>query len=225
LTIAVSAPCTDLGDHVHHTNVGADPADARSPVPLDVALLTRSMVNGDEAAYRTFYDAYFNRLSRYLLVVNSGDEDKVREALQAALVRVVRHIKVFPDDDEFWRWLTVLARSALSDQSRKRRRYLAFLERFTQHARVEHVTADDGQPDTRLLILLERMVAGLPDEERELVERKYSARRSVREIAEEFQTSDKAIESRLVRVRRKLREAMPANPNDARPGTIPGDWR
>jgi len=166
------------------------------------------MADGDEAAYRTFYDAYFNRLSRYLLVVTGGDEDKTREALQSALVRVVRHIKAFPDDDAFWRWLTVLARSALSDQSRKRRRYAAFLARFTQHARVEHLTADDDQADAKLLTLLERVVGGLPDEERGLVERKYFARRSVREIAEEYQTSEKAVESRLARTRSKLKAGM-----------------
>ena len=206
MTIAVSAPCTDLGDPVHQTNVGADAAEAGSPVPLDVALLTRSMANGDEAAYRTFYDSYFSRLSRYLLVVTGGDEDATREALQSALVRVVRHIKVFPDDEAFWRWLTVLARSALSDHSRKRRRYVAFLERFTRSARAEHLTADDGQADAKLLTLLERVVGGLPDEERGLVERKYFARRSVREIAEEYQTSEKAVESRLARTRRKLKE-------------------
>ncbi len=208
MTIAVSAPCTDLDEHVHQTKVGADSAEAGSPAPLDVALLTRSMANGDEAAYRTFYDSYFSRLSRYLLVVTGGDEDATREALQSALVRVVPHIKVFPDDDAFWRWLTVLARSALSDQSRKRRRYVAFLERFTQSARAEHLTADDGQADAKLLTLLERVVGGLPDEERGLVERKYFARRSVREIAEEYQTSEKAVESRLARTRRKLKDGI-----------------
>ena len=208
MTIAVSAPCTDLDDPVHQTNVGADSAEAASPVPLDVALLTRSMVNGDEAAYRTFYDAYFNRLSRYLLVVTGGDEDATREALQATLVRVVRHIKIFPDEASFWNWLAVLARSALSDQGKRRRRYLAFLDRFTQHTRVEHSAADYREADAKLLTLLERVVQGLPLDERELVERKYFSRRSVRDIAGELQISEKAIESRLVRVRRKLRDAM-----------------
>ena len=208
MTIAVTAPCTDLDDRVHHPKVGADSAEAGSPAPLDVASLTQGMANGDEDAYRRFYDAYFDRLSRYLLVVTAGDEDKTRDALQAALVRVVRHIKGFPDDDTFWRWLTVLARSALSDQSRQRRRYAAFLERFTEHARVEHFAADDHQADAKLLRLLERVVAGLPEEERGLVQRKYFARRSIREIAEALQTSEKAIESRLVRIRHKLRDTL-----------------
>ncbi len=171
------------------------------------------MVEADEAAYRAFYDAYFDRLSRYLLVVAGGNEDAAHEALQAALVRVVRHIKVFPNDAVFWSWLTVLARSALSDQSRKRRRYLAFLDRFTQHARGEHVAQEDGQPDAKLLALLDRGVAALASDERLLVERKYFARRSVREIAEELQMSEKTVESRLIRIRRKIKNTMLAGLN------------
>jgi RNA polymerase sigma-70 factor (ECF subfamily) len=183
----------------------AIPAVEEPPEPLDVAMLTRRMAAGDELAYRTFYDAYFNRLSRYLLVVTAGDEDAAREALQSALVRVVRHIKVFPSDAIFWSWLTVLARSALSDQTRKRRRYLAFLDRFTWHTRAQQAAPDDAEADARLVRLLETSLEALPFDERRLVEAKYLERRRVREIAEELNLSEKAVESRLVRIRHKLK--------------------
>lgn len=173
-----------------------------------MATLTRRMTEGDELAYRTFYDAYFNRLSRYLLVVAAGDEDAAREALQSALVRVVRYIKVFPSDAVFWSWLTVLGRSALSDQARKRRRYLAFLDRFTWHARAQQTAPDDSQADVRLGALLESGLETLPIDERRLLEAKYFARRSVREIAEELNLSEKAVDSRLVRIRHKLKNAI-----------------
>jgi RNA polymerase sigma-70 factor, ECF subfamily len=124
------------------------------------------------------------------------------------LVRVVRHIRPFASDAVFWGWLTVLARSALSDQSRKRRRYLAFLDRFTRHTPTESMAPDDGQADAQLLAALESGMATLPPDERDLVERKYLARLSVREIAAGLQTSEKAVESRLVRIRRKLKEAV-----------------
>jgi len=166
------------------------------------------MARGDEMAYRTFYDAYFDRLFRYLLVVTGGAEDAAREALQAALVRVVRHIKVFPSEAAFWSWLTVLSRSALSDQNRKRRRYLAFLDRFTLHTRAQEAAPDDPEADAMLASLLERELAGLPFDERWLVEAKYLERRSVREIAEDLSLSEKAVESRLVRVRQKLKAAV-----------------
>lgn len=208
MTIAGQLQCTDLGDHFHQATVGADPAGPGSPDPLDVEALTRGMVKGDEAAYRIFYEAYVRRLSRYLLVVTAGDEDAMREALQATLVRVVRHIKVFPDETRFWNWLTVLARTALADQRRKRRRYLAFLDRFAEHARVEAAVANDSDADTQLLALLERSLELLPPDERELVERKYFNKQPVREIAGVLQTSEKAVESRLTRVRRKLKDVL-----------------
>ena len=173
-----------------------------------MAALTRRMIQGDEAAYRTFYDAYFDRLSRYLLVVTAGDEEAAQEALQSALVRVVRHIRVFPSDAVFWSWLTVLARSALSDQRRKRRRYLAFLDRFTWHARLEQAAPNDPEADGKLAGLLESSMETLPADERRLLEAKYFARRSVREVAEEFDLSEKAVESRLGRIRHKLRSAI-----------------
>ncbi len=166
------------------------------------------MTQGDETAYRTFYDACFNRLSRYLLVVTAGDEEAAGEALQSALVRVVRHIKVFPSEAVFWSWLTVLARSALSDQRRKRRRCLAFLDRFTWHARLEQAAPDDPEADAKLAGLLESSLATLLCDERRLLEAKYFARRSVREVAEELDLSEKAVESRLGRIRRKLKSAI-----------------
>ena len=115
-------------------------------------------------AWRTFYNAYFDRLWRYLLVVASGNEDAAREALQAALVRVARYAKVFTDEAVFWSWLTVLARTAFADESKKRRRYFSFLDRFTSHSNVEHDGAVDAQTDERLRELLQRHVALLsPD--------------------------------------------------------------
>jgi len=165
-------------------------------------------------AWRTFYNTYFDRLWRYLLVAAAGNEDTAREALQGMLVRVTRHIKAFHDESVFWSWLTVLARSAFADEVKKRRRYFSFLDRFTQHARVELDDASERQTETRLQSLLERHVALLPQDERQLIQQKYFARRSVREIADELQATEKAVESKLSRVRKKLKHALLAELND-----------
>jgi len=165
------------------------------------------MARGDENAYRTFHETYFQRLYRYLLVVAAGDEDAAREAVQSTFLRVVRYIKPFDDEPHFWNWLAVLARTALADQRRKRSRYRAFLERFTGHAQreVDVTPAADGQADAQLLNALEACLHRLPADERDLVQRKYLARESVRDIAASLQISEKAVESRLTRVRQKLK--------------------
>ena len=175
------------------------------------------MTAGDETAYRIFYDAYFGRLLRYLLVVTGGNEEAAREALQLALVRVVRHVKVFESEEKFWSWLTVLARSALADESRKRRRYFVFLERFTRQQEIGPVAMDNGEADDQLRTLLERKLTALPADERQLVEQKYILRQSVREIAGGQQTTEKAVESKLSRVRRKLKDAVLAELKNEQP--------
>jgi RNA polymerase sigma-70 factor (ECF subfamily) len=184
---------------------------------LDIAVLTRAMAAGDETAYRIFYDAYFDRLLRYLLVVTGGNEDAAGEVLQLALVRVVRHVKAFETEEKFWSWLTVLARSALADESRKRRRYFAFLERFTRQQEPGPTAMDNGEADERLRALLESKLTTLPVDERQLVEQKYTLRQSVREIANGQQTTEKAVESRLSRVRQKLKDAVLAELKNEQP--------
>src|SRR5207245_760424 len=62
------------------------------------------MAEADEDAYSMFHELYFHRLLRYLLVVTGGQEEAAREALQLALLRVVRHIRRFDLEEAFWCW-------------------------------------------------------------------------------------------------------------------------
>ena len=198
-------------------NAGETPAatsmsDETPPAPTDITALTTRMVRGEELAYREFYDGYFNRLLRYLLVVTGGREESAREALQLTLMRVVRHVRKFEAEAAFWSWLTVLARSSVVDEERKRKRYLRLLDRFFQAglAGLAATGVNESDADVHLLKLLEQHLAGLAEEDHELIRRKYFAGCSVKEIADDLHTTEKAVESRLVRVRRKLKEAIDA---------------
>jgi RNA polymerase sigma-70 factor (ECF subfamily) len=181
--------------------------------PTETALLTAALARGDEADWREFEARYFSRLLRYLLVVTEGRWETAQDALQLTFLRVVRHVRVFDSEEVFWSWLTVVARNCVVDEHRKRARYFALLDRFFRRREMEADTAHDldrhnSPPD--LLALLEQSLATLPPEERGLLERKYYARQPVRTIAGETATTEKAIESRLVRIRRKLHDAIVA---------------
>ena len=186
---------------------------AQAPPSPDLAALTARLVQGDEAAYRRFYELYFDRLFRYLLVLTRGNEDAAKEALQLTLMRVVRHIRSFDSEAVFWSWLAVLARSSLVDEARKRQRYLRFLDRFflwTQPA----AAAEDHEADARLAAALEVHLGALPVVDRALIERKYFDGQSVREIAEATDATEKSVESRLGRIRRKLKDLVLAHLHD-----------
>ncbi len=181
--------------------------DVADGPPPDIAALTARMKRGDESAYRAFYDLYFTRLLRYLIVAAGGREDTAKEALQLTLLRVVRHIRPFPAEDVFWSWLTVLARSALIDEERKHRRQRSLLERlFFREPTPDPLPGDDAE--ARLWKLTEAALQSLPPADRELIRRKYFAGESVRDIAAETGTTEKAVESRLVRLRRHLKATL-----------------
>src|SRR4051812_2746957 len=74
--------------------------------------LTRRLAKGDEDAYGEFYDLYSRRLYGYLFVVCRGDGEAARELLQQTMIKVARYVRVFEEEEVFWKWLTALARSS-----------------------------------------------------------------------------------------------------------------
>lgn len=156
-------------------------------------------------AYRAFHHAYANRLARYLLVVARGNDDAMRDALQETFRRVVRHVRVFSSEEIFWSWLTVVARTALADQQRTRRRYLAFLDRFTSHHAASHEANLRDSRATPLHEPLAQTLRTLSVEDRTLIEGKYFEHRSVAELATQLNVSEKSVESRLTRIRQKIK--------------------
>src|SRR5690606_17797457 len=173
----------------------------------NIPALTVRMARGDERAFGEFYDFYFNRLFRYLLVVASGQEEIAREALQLTFVRVARNVRRFGSEAAFWNWLTVLARSSFTDEVRKRNRYQGLLARFFQErpAEIEVKCHHGGRSFEELL---KDEMARLPIEERELLEEKYLHGGTVRKLAADWKMTEKAMESQLLRVRRKLKAAV-----------------
>ena len=177
------------------------------PAVHEVCRLTTAMAAGDEEAYRQFHTRYFDRLLRYLFVVARGDEQAARDALQDTLLRVVRHVRPFPAEDEFWSWLTVLARSAATDAVRKRTRYWHKLARYAFFWRIE----EKGDAVDEVNELDEMLVAAtqtLPGIDRSLIEARYFQGASVRELSIRFGLTEKAVESRLGRARRHLRSEL-----------------
>jgi RNA polymerase sigma factor (sigma-70 family) len=169
-----------------------------------VLLLTARLERGDEAAFHEFYKLYFNRLFRYLIVFTNGQEEIAREALQLTFVRVARHVRKFDSETAFWNWLAVLARNCAVDELRRRKRRQNLLARFFQQ-RPADADLKSNEADERFLKMLEKEFASLPGDERLLLERKYFAEETARGLAEEFQVTEKAMESRLLRIRRKLK--------------------
>jgi RNA polymerase sigma-70 factor, ECF subfamily len=171
----------------------------------DVASLTAGIRAGNEDAFREFHRLYFHRLYQFLLVVTRGQEHEARESLQETLLRVVRHARRFDNEEAFWCWLKVIARNAARDGGRKEHRYLGLLQKFALHS--QNSGEPPSFPDGPVLgDVLEESLAELPSQDRHIIESKYLQGFTVRELAADTGLTEKAVESRLLRLRHRVRE-------------------
>jgi RNA polymerase sigma-70 factor (ECF subfamily) len=171
---------------------------------LGIHALTRAVRRGDANAFSRFYDLYCFRLYKFLLVLARGDENEAREVCQAVFIKLAKRCDVFDDAGRLWAWLCVLAKNTFIDHCRSRQRLSRFVpldELATEpngHAHSEH----------RLGEILREALAALPPDERELLQAAYVDRRPLRELADETGQTYKAVESRLGRLRRRLKEQL-----------------
>lgn len=173
----------------------------------DIAALTRRLAAHDENAFREFHRLYFDRLYQFLLVVARGQEHEAGDALQETFLRVLRYARPFATEDAFWGWLKVVARSAACDAGRKNQRYLNLLRNVALHWRGAPQDGGDDELD-HLRAIIEECLSELDPHDRSLIEGKYLAESSVRQLATDTGLTDKAVESRLLRLRRDLRKRM-----------------
>lgn len=188
-----------IGDEVEAERSGDSSADST------VLTMTRGIAARDESAFRLFHERYFDRLYRLHLVAACGQEQVAQDALQETLLRVVRYARPFDSETVFWNWLRAVARSTARDGGRKRRRYLELLERFALHGATQPDPPFPSEDNT-LEAALEEALAELEPPDRRLIEAKYLEGVTVRELAAQTGLTDKAVESRLLRLRQTLRE-------------------
>jgi RNA polymerase sigma-70 factor, ECF subfamily len=168
--------------------------------------LTCGMASGSESAYRQFYESYFDRLYRQLLYLSGGNEDLTRDLVQTVLLRVVRYIKVFHNERVLWAWLRQVCRSCHVDWLRRNGHELEPVSLYvlTDSACLEPL----GEEQEELIAALDTVMAELPPEEREVVQLAYFEGLSQKTLASHWNTTPKAVESRLARIRQKLRKAI-----------------
>lgn len=174
---------------------------------MTIQLMTQEIRNGNEAAFDLFYELYSDRMYRYLLVALRGDEDLAREILQEALLRVVRYMKPLPSDENLWRFLAALMRSAMFDYNRRAKASRKVLDAAQRLDAVESGLSEDAALD-RMRESLEHALRTLPEDDRKLLEARYYDERSLRELSGNDASLAKSLSMKLHRLRRHLRDML-----------------
>src|SRR3954465_9266323 len=187
--------------HVAAREDAGTPAVAES---LALRELTTAIRRGDEAAFTRFYELYSFRLYKYLVVVAKGDELEAREVLQTVVLKFAAKMEIFDQERRLWAWMCRLGRNAYIDRYRSR-------QRDGRHVPLEELRPDqhdDPGAENQLAQSLETALAGFTAEEAELLRAAYIDERPLQELADQAGQSYKALESRLGRLRKKVKECM-----------------
>jgi len=168
----------------------------------ETSAFTRAIVRGDEEAFGQFYDQYGGRVYGLLLVLTSGREDVARELQQVVMIKVARKFRVFKNEAELWAWLSQVARNAFRDYLRAQKRRLKTIAPDIGAGAGAGMDIPGAEP---LLEWLDEALQKLDQDERLLIEAFYFQKQRQSEIAEANGQTLKAVESKLARVRGKLR--------------------
>ncbi len=177
----------------------------------------RAALAGERGAVDTLAAACLAPLYRFCLYRVGGDRHLCEEAVQETLLRAIRDLDKYEPrraEGNVFPWLAGLARNEIH-RVLARQKATASLDALwarlddelrAVYARLEREPLDDAvlrREETREMV--NATMAQLPDHYRAALEAKYVAGQSVREMADAWQLTEKAVESRLTRARAAFR--------------------
>jgi RNA polymerase sigma factor (sigma-70 family) len=192
-----------LSDYSTKQAAMSNPPEMVRLASVSVPDLSGRILAGDCGAFEEFYRRYAPRVYGLLMVLTNANDELSRELAQRVMVRVARKFRRAAEEELLWGWLAAIARNVLID-------YLRAEER--RHRREERASERSGfepaGPSEELNATLEQALDELDEEDRTLVRQFYFEERAQAVIASERETTVKAVQSRLARIRRRLKESL-----------------
>ncbi len=182
------------------------------------ARLIASMLNGDEAAFRQFFEIYFPRLFRFAVPRVGGDAEAAKEVVQSTLIKAMRNLESYRAEAAMFTWLCQIARRQIVDYLRSVKRHSdrivlvedssemqAVLESIAAPASTEPTHGYSAEETRRIV---QSVLDRLPNRYGDVLEWKYIEGRSVEEIATALGVGHLAVQSQLARARAAFRSAL-----------------
>ncbi len=160
------------------------------------------------------FDRYSVGIYRYVSLRVGRNQALADELMQQLWLQACKSGGAVPPD-EFEFWLRRVAKNLISDHWRRKHRRpaqipienAAIAGELAKRIDIEMLPAEAAQKQ-ELLDQVALAVTALPAADQELVIMHYVQGRSFKEIGERFKMSERAIEGRLYRARRKLKELL-----------------
>lgn len=192
---------------------------AESGTNADRQLVTR-MQQGDQAAFKAFFDAYFPRLFRFASGYFPGDAASIEDVVQMTLTAAIESLSNWRGDASLYTWLCRICSHKAADYKRSRRRRLRRVVPIQRDESRESVMAKAVAPPRdapgavaeagEIGRIVHGLLDALPANYSEALELKYVQGLTVEEIAGQMGTSTTAVQSVLARARSAFRKSVSA---------------
>jgi RNA polymerase sigma factor (sigma-70 family) len=167
------------------------------------ALLVRESLRGSQPAFEALVQRHHRRVFGLALLL-VRDPHGAEDVTQDVFLRAYRALKTCTEPERFVAWLAGIARNCAREWLRGRGRSTLPLDALPDQSLdmpVQEPTLDERQDR---LAALERAVAALPDDVRQVLVMKYQERRTCAEIAERLQKKTNTVAKTLSRAYEQL---------------------
>lgn len=168
----------------------------------------QELAQGEDSALNRLMDRWSEPLLRYLSRL-TADVDAAKDLAQESFVRVYRHRFDFRASQKFSTWLFAIATNLARNHARWRSRHPESLVESDDPA---HPASDPTPVETMMAAerqrAVQKAIQALPHELREAVILSSYHDMTQAQIAKVQDTTEKAVEVRLYRARRMLRELL-----------------
>jgi RNA polymerase sigma-70 factor, ECF subfamily len=142
----------------------------------------KRLAKGDHAAFAELYDSYADRIHHYLMVFLGSKED-AEDALQETFIRLARNCKRLASVENLTAYVFTIARNEALRLAGRRKSRESLTSTIQKQQLFEDVEAGYPQPDDYAEAATIAL-RGLEPDLREIVELKYFAGLTFREIAD-----------------------------------------
>lgn len=151
-------------------------------------------------------ELHYGPLIRYIIAPILSDQRDRDEVFSDIVLRVWDRIDQFDSNHGTWaNWLSIISRNAAIDRLRRSAPVTSEI--------TEEIPAPGSDPEQQLIRkeqqqALSKAIRGLTYEEQTIFYRKYYYRQPTSQIASECGTTERAIEGKLYRIKKKLRKML-----------------
>ena len=168
--------------------------------------LVQRCIHGDGEAFEVLVHRYAT-LAKGVAYTIVGDHHGASDVAQEAFFKAYRALATLEDPQKFRRWLMGIVRRAAIDWLRKRKEVVAPQEEDTAWEQpTPHPSPTEEVEQKELRHRVRQILSELPLEYQEILILKYAEGLSYQEISAKLEISVSAVESKLFRARKLLKE-------------------